>query len=62
MFAAAALACALLTSAAAHAAPAVVPPRPLQQVDAVYPLDEAPAAFAHAARPGALKVLLRPAL
>ena len=38
MFAAAALACALLTSAAAYAAPAVVPPRPLQQVDAVYPL------------------------
>jgi alcohol dehydrogenase len=30
-------------------------------LDAEYPLERAPQAFAHAARPGALKVLLRPA-
>jgi len=38
----------------------LVAPTPL--VSAVYPLDEAQAAFRHAARPGALKVLLNPAL
>lgn len=34
-----------------------IDPRPL--IEARYPLGEGPAAFAHAARPGALKVLLR---
>jgi threonine dehydrogenase-like Zn-dependent dehydrogenase len=36
-----------------------IDPAPL--VDAVYTLADAPLAFEHAARPGALKVLLRPA-
>jgi threonine dehydrogenase-like Zn-dependent dehydrogenase len=35
---------------------------PVSLIDAVYPLADAAQAFAHAARPGALKVLLRPAL
>jgi threonine dehydrogenase-like Zn-dependent dehydrogenase len=35
-----------------------VDPRPL--IEAVYPLDQGIAAFEHAARPGSLKILVRP--
>ena len=52
--------CGEFAPALARLASGDLDPTPL--VDHVYPLDAARAAFAHAARPGALKVLLRSAL
>jgi threonine dehydrogenase-like Zn-dependent dehydrogenase len=50
--------CGPFAPALAHLANGTIDPRPL--IDAILPLTDARAAFAAAARPGALKILLRP--